>query len=169
MPLWVGAEIQVTLTSTLPRSASLGASKTPIRSFPHSPRIPLQVSAGVGGSRGTVRSDEHHCRPRQRQQDPRIRADRSWSCRLAEDVPAGPLNSIEDIFDDPKFEARENLMTLEVPEIGPVVVPNVAPKLAATPGQIVSLGPPLGNANDEIYRELLGLSMRRYSGREGKP
>jgi succinyl-CoA---D-citramalate CoA-transferase len=39
-----------------------------------------------------------------------------------------------------------------------VVVPNVVPKLAATPGQIVSLGPPLGNANDEIYRGLLGLS-----------
>ena len=70
------------------------------------------------------------------------------SC-LAEDVPAGPLNSIEDIFDDPQFEARENLVTLDVPEIGPVVVPNVVPKLTATPGQIVSLGPPLGNANDE--------------------
>ena len=42
------------------------------------------------------------------------------SC-LAEDVPAGPLNSIEDIFDDPQFEARANLVTLDVPEIGPVV------------------------------------------------
>jgi formyl-CoA transferase len=32
------------------------------------------------------------------------------------------------------------------------------PKLTTTPGQIVSLGPPLGNANNEIYRGLLGLS-----------
>ena len=80
------------------------------------------------------------------------------ACCLVEDVPAGPLNSIEDIFDDPQFEERENLVTLEVPEIGPVVVPNVVPKLTATPGRIVSLGPPLGNANDEIYRGLLGLS-----------
>jgi crotonobetainyl-CoA:carnitine CoA-transferase CaiB-like acyl-CoA transferase len=77
---------------------------------------------------------------------------------LAEDVPAGPLNTIEDIFDDPQFEAREDLVTLDVPEIGPVVVPNVVPKLTATPGQIFSLGPALGNANDEIYRGLLGLS-----------
>jgi formyl-CoA transferase len=30
--------------------------------------------------------------------------------------------------------------------------------LTATPGRIVSLGPPLGNANDEMYRGLLGLS-----------
>ena len=59
-------------------------------------------------------------------------------------------------------------MTLEVPEIGPVVVPNVVPKLAATPGQIVSLGPPLGNANNEIYRGLLGLVVRTSSGCAGK-
>ena len=39
----------------------------------------------------------------------------AMACCLAEDVPAGPLNSIEDIFDDPQFEARENLVTLEVP------------------------------------------------------
>ena len=77
---------------------------------------------------------------------------------LAEDVPAGPLNTIEDIFDDPQFEAREDLVTLDVPEIGPVVVPNVVPKLTATPGEIFSLGPALGNANDEIDRGLLGLS-----------
>jgi crotonobetainyl-CoA:carnitine CoA-transferase CaiB-like acyl-CoA transferase len=81
----------------------------------------------------------------------------AMACCLGEDVPVGPLNSIEDIFDDPQFVARENLVTLDVPEIGPVVVPNVIPKLTATPGKILSLGPSLGNANDEIYRGLLGL------------
>lgn len=83
----------------------------------------------------------------------------AMACCLAHDVPAGPLNSIEEIFDDPQFAARENLITLDVPEIGPVVVPNVIPKLTATPGRIAFLGPPLGNANDEIYRGLLGLSV----------
>jgi crotonobetainyl-CoA:carnitine CoA-transferase CaiB-like acyl-CoA transferase len=78
------------------------------------------------------------------------------------------LNSIEDIFDDPQFEARQNLVTLEVPEIGPVVVPNVVPKLTATPGQIVSLGPPLGNANNEIYCGLLGLSSEDIERLRGK-
>ena len=92
----------------------------------------------------------------------------AMACCLAEDVPAGPLNSIEDIFDDPQFEARQNLVTLEVPEIGPVVVPNVVPKLTATPGQIVSLGPPLGNANNEIYRGLLGLSSEDIERLRGK-
>ncbi len=73
-------------------------------------------------------------------------------------VPAGPLNTIADIFADPQFAARGNLQTLDDEELGPIVVPAVLPRMSATPGRIESLGPPLGNANDEIYRGLLGLS-----------
>jgi crotonobetainyl-CoA:carnitine CoA-transferase CaiB-like acyl-CoA transferase len=71
----------------------------------------------------------------------------AMACCLAKDVPAGPLNSIEDIFDDAQFEARENPVTVDVPEIGPVVVPKRRAKAEATSGQIVSLGPPLGDAS----------------------
>ena len=77
------------------------------------------------------------------------------------DVPARALNSIKGIFDVPQFEARERLVTLEVSRDcrgSSTYVVNVVPKLTATPGQIVSLGPPLGNANNEIYRGLLELS-----------
>ncbi|MBL8659451.1 MAG: CoA transferase [Rhodospirillales bacterium] len=77
---------------------------------------------------------------------------------LAADVPAGPLNTIADIFADPQFSAREDLVSVADPEIGPVVVPAVLPKLSGTPGRIEALGPALGNANDEIYRGLLGLA-----------
>ncbi|MBK8907941.1 MAG: CoA transferase [Rhodospirillales bacterium] len=77
---------------------------------------------------------------------------------LAEEVPAGPLNTIADIFADPHFQARNDLETLVDPELGPVVVPAVLPKLSETPGQIRSLGPRLGSANDEIYGRRLGLS-----------
>lgn len=78
---------------------------------------------------------------------------------LAGEVPAGPLNTIEDIFDDPQVDARHNLVTLDVPGIGPVVVPNVIPKLSATPGEIIAPGPALGDANEAIYGKLLGLSV----------
>lgn len=77
---------------------------------------------------------------------------------LAGEVPAGPLNTIEDIFADPHFKAREDLETIDDPVVGPTVVPGVLPKLSETPGRIANLGPPLGNANTEIYRELLGLT-----------
>ena len=73
-------------------------------------------------------------------------------------VPAGAVNTIADIFADPHFQARGTLTTVEVPGVGPVTVPNVFPKLSATPGEVVSLGPGLGDANDAIYGDELGLS-----------
>ena len=77
---------------------------------------------------------------------------------LAGEVPIGPLNSIADIFDDPQIQARGNLLRVEDPRVGEVVVPNVVPRLSATPGRFGSLGPDLGQHNDEIYGDRLGFS-----------
>lgn len=74
------------------------------------------------------------------------------------EVPAGPINSIADIFADAHFAARGNLQSVNLPGLGEVVVPAPLPKLSATPGEINSLGPALGEANEEIYGERLGLS-----------
>ena len=76
----------------------------------------------------------------------------------ASGVPAGAVNTIADIFADPHVQARGTLTSVEVPGVGPVTVPNVFPKLSETPGEVVSLGPGLGNANDAIYGDELGLS-----------
>ena len=77
---------------------------------------------------------------------------------LDKEVPIGKLNSIADIFEDEHFQARGNLVTLEEPGLGEVVVPGVTPTLSATPGRVHSLGPTLGNATYEVMRELLGIS-----------
>jgi crotonobetainyl-CoA:carnitine CoA-transferase CaiB-like acyl-CoA transferase len=77
---------------------------------------------------------------------------------LAAEVPIGPLNAIDDIARDPQFAARDNLATVADAELGPVVVPNVIPRLSRTPGRINNLGPALGDANAEVYCGLLGLS-----------
>lgn len=74
------------------------------------------------------------------------------------EVPVGKLNSIADIFEDEHFQARGNLVTLEEPGLGEVVIPGVVPRLSATPGRIHNLGPALGNATYEIMRELLDIS-----------
>lgn len=74
------------------------------------------------------------------------------------EVPAGPINSIADIFEDPHFKARGDLLSVPMPGLGDVVVPAPFPKMSATPGQVDTLGPPLGNANKEIYQGVLGLS-----------
>jgi succinyl-CoA:(S)-malate CoA-transferase subunit A len=77
---------------------------------------------------------------------------------LDKEVPVGKLNSIADIFEDEHFQARGNLVTLEEPGLGEVVIPGVTPTLSATPGRVHSLGPSLGNATYEVMRELLGIS-----------
>ena len=77
---------------------------------------------------------------------------------IDQEVPAGPINSIADIFADPQFKARDNIITISVPGIGEVPVPGVLPKLSRTPGEVRSLGPALGSGNEEVYGGELGLS-----------
>ena len=77
---------------------------------------------------------------------------------LAHEVPSGPLNTIADIFADPHFKARGNLVTIDDPGVGEVVVPAVIPRLSETPGRIARLGPALGDANEDVLGNLLGLS-----------
>ena len=85
------------------------------------------------------------------------RADVLDKC-LQEEVPAGKVNSIADIFADEHFQARGNLARIATDELGEVVVPGVVPRLSATPGRVDSLGPPLGNATAVVLGNLLGLS-----------
>lgn len=77
---------------------------------------------------------------------------------LAFEVPIGPIYDIADIFDDPQFRARENLVEVHDPRDGKIVVPNVIPRLSETPGELKWLGAQVGQHNAEIYRDRLGLS-----------
>lgn len=87
---------------------------------------------------------------------------------LAAQVPAGPINSIADIFEDPQFAAREALLRMTDPTAGEVVIPGVFPKLSATPGSVRSLGPELGEANSDVYGGELGLSDDDLAALKGK-
>jgi crotonobetainyl-CoA:carnitine CoA-transferase CaiB-like acyl-CoA transferase len=72
-------------------------------------------------------------------------------------IPAGPIYSAADIVDDPQYHARGMIETVEVPGVGPLRIPGVAPRLTETPGSTRWPGPPLGAHNDEVYGALLGL------------
>jgi crotonobetainyl-CoA:carnitine CoA-transferase CaiB-like acyl-CoA transferase len=71
-------------------------------------------------------------------------------------VPASLIYSIADIFDDPQYHARGNIKMTES-RAGAIAVPNVVPRLSATPGEIRWLGEGIGARNEEIFRDLLGL------------
>lgn len=73
-------------------------------------------------------------------------------------VPAGRIFRAKDMFEDPHFAAREAIVRLQHPDLGEFAMHNVAPKLSATPGRVRSVGPELGEHNEAIYRDLLGLT-----------
>ncbi|GAA3393074.1 CaiB/BaiF CoA transferase family protein [Cryptosporangium minutisporangium] len=73
-------------------------------------------------------------------------------------VPAGRIYRAKDMFEDPHFAARDAIVTVPDPALGPIAMQNVFPKLSASPGSVRRTGPALGEHNDEIYRGLLGLS-----------
>lgn len=79
------------------------------------------------------------------------------ACNIGE-VPCGAIMSIEDIMDDPQYDARKTLTNMMVDGVGELPFPSPLPRLSETPGQLNSLGPKLGGANAAIYREMLGLS-----------
>jgi formyl-CoA transferase len=78
-------------------------------------------------------------------------------------VPAGQIYRAPDMLRDPHFAAREAIVAVPHPQFGTIRMQNVVPKLSATPGGIRAPSPALGEHNDAIYRDLLGLSPERYA------
>jgi crotonobetainyl-CoA:carnitine CoA-transferase CaiB-like acyl-CoA transferase len=75
------------------------------------------------------------------------------------DVVAGPVYDIRRIFEDPHYAAREDIVEIEDPELGTVRMQNVTPKLSRTPGRVRFAGGKLGEHNQEVYGDRLGLSL----------
>lgn len=72
-------------------------------------------------------------------------------------VPVSPAYTMADIFEDPHYAARDMIVEVEHPTLGSLKLPGVVPKLSKTAGSVRSLGPTLGQHNDEVYGAL-GLS-----------
>ncbi len=73
-----------------------------------------------------------------------------------EGAAIAPIYSIADCFADPQYIARETIATVEHPDLGPVRMPNIVPRLSRTPGAITRLGGELGECNEEVYVDELG-------------
>lgn len=69
------------------------------------------------------------------------------------------LDDDERCFTDPHHEARESFVDIKTPDIEePVPIYNVPWKLSETPGTIRDRAPTIGQHNDYVYGEILGLS-----------
>ena len=75
----------------------------------------------------------------------------------AKGIPATPVMSGEDIFNDPHYQHREILELVDHPSTGPYFLPGAAWKMSKTPGRVRWPSPRLGEHNEYIFRDLLGL------------
>jgi crotonobetainyl-CoA:carnitine CoA-transferase CaiB-like acyl-CoA transferase len=79
-------------------------------------------------------------------------------------VAASPCADTEDRYFDPHFQEREIIVTVEHPATGVDFVPKVVCNLSETPGEIRRPAPLLGEHNDYVFGELLGLSTDEIEG-----
>ena len=71
-------------------------------------------------------------------------------------------NNIAEIFEDPHFIARENIVSVEDEELkGALKMQNVVGNFSRTPGKIKHAGPKLGEHNKEILVDLLGFDQEQ--------
>ena len=70
----------------------------------------------------------------------------------------GPVYDIAQIMEDPQYEARDDIVTIEDEDLGPIKMTNAFPYLSLTPGQVRHAGPRKGQHNEDILGGELGLS-----------
>ncbi len=80
--------------------------------------------------------------------------DQVLSALEAAEVPAGRIYSVADIVSDPHYQARDMLLTAQLPGGVSVKMPGIVPKLSETPGSVNWQGPTLGQHTDAILGDL---------------
>jgi crotonobetainyl-CoA:carnitine CoA-transferase CaiB-like acyl-CoA transferase len=77
---------------------------------------------------------------------------------VAAEIPAALELTIEDAFTDPHYAAREMIVPVDDPLLGPIAIQGITPRLSATPGRVARPAPRMGEHNAEVYGDYLGLT-----------
>ncbi|MBT3225470.1 MAG: CoA transferase [Deltaproteobacteria bacterium] len=78
-------------------------------------------------------------------------------------IPADLVRDIAELAHDPHMRERDAVMEVTDPEKGKVLIPGVFPKMKKAPGRVKFLGARLGEYNQEIFGDYLGLSAEELS------
>jgi formyl-CoA transferase len=79
------------------------------------------------------------------------------------EVVASRIFSMDDILSDPTYAEREDIVTVADPELGPVRMQAVVPKMREHEGRVWRTGPSLGQDTELVLREWIGLSDAEYA------
>ena len=87
-----------------------------------------------------------------------LTVDQLEALMIEHSVPAGRIYTGREMLADPHFAAREALVAIEHPEIGPIRMQAPMPKLSETPSSVRRPAPLTpGQDNAEVYGERLGI------------
>ena len=73
-------------------------------------------------------------------------------------VPAGPVYTAKDVFEDDHFRKRDMLVEINDPEVGPATFARTTPHLSAAPRIPTEPAPNLGQHTRYVLPDLLGYS-----------
>lgn len=76
---------------------------------------------------------------------------------IANGVPASRVFTMEDIFADEHYRARDMLPSIPHPTLGSVMMAGIAPKLSESPGTIRWAGGRIGEHTEAVLRQELGV------------
>ena len=78
------------------------------------------------------------------------------------DIPCGRVYTVADMASDPQYVAREMIEKHSLEDGTEISIPGIVPKLSATPGKTLQLGPKLGEHNNDVL-SALGYSMEEIN------
>jgi formyl-CoA transferase len=82
-----------------------------------------------------------------------------WIALLEEvGVPCGPINNLDEVFDNPQIQARGIEIALPHPTAGQVKLVRSPMRMSATPATSGKAPPLLGQHTEEVLAEILGMS-----------
>ena len=80
----------------------------------------------------------------------------------------GPVYDAPQIMSDPHYQARENIIDIDDPELGKTKMLGIVPKFSETPGAVNHAGPNVGEHNQHIYGSWRGWDERELAELTGQ-
>ena len=90
-------------------------------------------------------------------------ADQAYKAMRDNGVPSGIVKSPEEMHRDPQLRHRKHYQVLEHPTMGARTYDSPAFRLSKTPAELTKAAPLLGEDNEHVYKDILGLSDEEYT------
>ncbi len=80
----------------------------------------------------------------------------------ANGIPFSFTFTVKDILEDPHYAARGNIETVQHPTLGTLKMQGIVPKMLGTPAEPIQPAPSVGQDNQSVFSDLLGMSPQEY-------